>query len=238
MKKAIIIGASSGIGRELANVLSKDNYILGLAARRDELLLQLKKELNTKSFIKHIDISKQDEAMSRLTELISEMQDVDLIIISSGIGHINNDLDWQKENETIEVNVQGVTAMINISIKYFMERNAGQLAVISSIAALRGSGTAPAYNASKAYISNYLEGLRCKINKDKSNISITDIRPGLIDTEMAKGEGLFWVQPPQKAARQIYNKIKCKKKVAYITRRWRIIALIIKYAPDWIYNKL
>lgn len=125
MKKAIIIGASSGIGRELANILSKDNYILGLAARRDELLIQLQKELDTDSYVKHIDISKQDDAMKQLIKLINEMKDIDLIIITSGTGHINNELNWNKEKETIDVNVIGVTAMINISLKYFMTKNSG-----------------------------------------------------------------------------------------------------------------
>lgn len=238
MKKAIIIGASSGIGRELAKILSKHNYILGLAARRDDLLIQLQNELNTESFVKHIDISKQIEAMTRLTELINEMNGVDLIMITSGIGYINNELNWQKEKETIDVNVQGITAMINISIKHFMEKNSGQLVVISSIAALRGSRIAPAYNASKAYISNYLEGIRGMVKKNKSRITITDIRPGLIDTEMAKGERLFWVQPLQKAAYQIYNKIKHEKNIAYITKRWGIYAFIVRLIPDWIYYKL
>lgn len=238
MKKAIIIGASSGIGRELAKILSKDHYILGLAARRVELLVQLQKELNTDSFVKRIDISEQDEAMGQLVELINEMKDIDLIVITSGTGFINKELDWKKEKQTIDVNVHGVTSMINVSLKYFMEKNSGQLVVISSLASLRGSSDAPAYNASKAYISNYLEGMRCKTKKNKTNITITDIRPGLIDTEMAKGDGLFWVQPTQKAAHQIYRKIKQKKEIAYITKRWRIVALIVKHIPNWIYYKL
>lgn len=110
--------------------------------------------------------------------------------------------------------------------------------VISSVAALRGGRDCPAYNASKSYISNYLEGIRYKIKKDGLNITVTDIRPGLVDTEMAKGDGLFWVQPVEKVARQIYAKIKKKKDVAYVTKRWRIIAFILKYLPDWLFNKI
>lgn len=238
MKKAIIIGASSGIGRELAKILAKNNYILGLAARRDELLHQLQKELDTESYVKCIDISRQHKAMNLLDELIAEMKGVDLMIITSGTGHINHELDWHKEKGTINVNVSGVTAMINVSIKHFLAKNSGQLVVISSIAALRGGSDGPAYSASKAYISNYLEGIRCKIKKEKLNITITDIRPGLVDTEMAKGEGLFWVQPPDKAAQQIYDKIVKKKDIAYVTKRWGIIAFFIKRIPDWIYYKL
>ena len=238
MKKAIIIGASSGIGRELAKLLSKDNYVLGLAARRIDMLNQLQKELDTKSYVKCIDIAKQDEAMKKLTELIDEMTGVDLIIISSGVGFINPELDWDKERDTIDVNVSGVTSMINAALKHFIEKNSGQLVVISSVAALRGSSEAPAYNASKSYISNYLEGVRIKVKKNKLNITITDIRPGLVDTDMAQGEGLFWVQPVEKAAGQIYFKIKRKKDVAYVTKRWGFVAFLLRLMPDWMLYKL
>lgn len=191
MKKAIIIGASSGIGKELAKILSKNQYILGLAARRVELLNNLQDELKTETYVKYIDISKPEEAMNKLSELIDEMKNVDLIVITSGTGHINHELDWQKEKETIDVNVSGVTAMINVALKYFIKKNSGHLAVISSVAALRGGRESPAYNASKAYISNYLEGIRCKVKKSGMNITVTDIRPGLVDTVMAMGKDCF-----------------------------------------------
>lgn len=238
MKKAIIIGASSGIGKELARILAKDHYILGLVARRVELLHQLQEELDTDTYIKYIDISRPDEAMNQLSELITDMKDVDIIIITSGTGYINHELDWQKEKETIDVNVSGVTSMINVSLKYFVGKNSGQIVVISSIAALRGGSDGPAYSASKAYISNYLEGIRIKVKKDNLNIAITEIRPGLVNTEMAKGDGLFWVQPVEKAARQIYTKINKKKDVAYVTKRWRIVAFLMKHIPNWFLYKI
>ncbi|NCA67839.1 MAG: SDR family NAD(P)-dependent oxidoreductase [Clostridia bacterium] len=238
MKKAIIIGASSGIGRAIAKILSSEGYILGLAARRTELLTRLQNELATQSYIKYIDISVQDKSIKGLSDLIDEMSGVDMIIITSGNGFINPSLDWEKEKSTIDVNVSGVTAMINTAIKHFYEKGYGQLVVISSVAALRGSGGAPAYNATKAYLTNYLEGIRCRIKKDNKNISVTDIRPGLVDTDMAKGEGLFWVQPVDKAAGQIYAKIKKKKKVAYVTKRWGIIAFILKHIPERLLYKM
>lgn len=151
MNKAIIISASSGIGRELAKRFSKEKYEIGLAARRSNLLFKLQKELPTKSYVKSIDISKQDVAMCQLIELINEMDGVDLIIITSGIGDLNEELNWNKEKEVIYVNVSGVTSMINVSLKHFMKKNSEQLGVISSVGGLRGSREAPSYNASKAY---------------------------------------------------------------------------------------
>lgn len=161
-----------------------------------------------------------------------------IIGASSGIGDINHELDWKIEKDTIDVNVSGVTSMINVSLKYFTQKKSGHLVVISSIAALRGGSDSPVYSASKAYISNYLEGIRCKVKKDNLNITITDIRPGLVNTEMAKGNGLFWIQPVKKVAHQIYTMIRKKKDVGYVTKRWRIIAFLMKRTPDCFFYKL
>ena len=109
---------------------------------------------------------------------------------------------------------------------------------ISSIAGLRGSGIAPSYNASKAYQINYLEGFRQKAAKAKLQIAVTDVRPGFVDTDMAKGDGKFWVAPPQRAAKQIFSAIIGKKDRVYITKRWRLIAIILKILPTWVYKRM
>lgn len=238
MKRAIIIGSSSGIGMQLARTMSKDGFILGLTSRRMELLNNLKDELPCKTYVKYMNILDTDESMAVLNHLISEMGGVDLIIVSAGIGHINNDLKWDLEKETINTNVLGVTAIINASMKHFIKINSGHLVVISSVASLRGSAVCPAYNASKAYISNYLEGIRCKVKKQKLDITITDIKPGLVNTAMAKGEGLFWVMPLEKAVLQIYNAIKKQKDEVYITKRWSLIGFILKILPKSLYYKI
>ncbi len=237
MKKAIIIGATSGIGRELAKILSLNNYIVGMAGRRTELLSNLQSEISG-SYIKRIDVTESEEAITRLNELIQEMGGLDLIVISSGVGFINPELDWKQEKETIDVNISGFATIANAAFKYFSNQGLGHIVGISSIAAIRGSGEAPAYNASKSFVSNYLEGLRQKASKSGIAIIVTEIQPGFVNTAMAKGEGLFWVSPPEKAARQIFKAINNKKKHAYITKRWRIIAWLLKVIPGWIYNKL
>lgn len=238
MKKAIIIGASSGIGKECAKLLSKNNYILGLAARRVPLLEKLQTELPNKSYIKSIDISKTQEAVQRLHELFQEINDVDLVIICSGTGHLNPELDLDKEIDTIDVNVTGFTAMMNASVHYYIKRGKGHIVGISSIGAVRGNRTAPAYNASKAFISNYMEGIRCKMKKENRDITITDIRPGFVDTDMAKGDGLFWIISAETAAEKIYEAIKNKKAKAVIPGKWNIITLMLKIMPDCLYCRL
>ena len=123
-------------------------------------------------------------------------------------------------------------------MNYFKKQGYGHLVNISSIAGMRGNGIAPSYNSSKAYQINYLEGLRLNASKSNSSIYVTDVRPGFVDTAMAKGDGLFWVSPVEKAAEQIYAAIKRKKKVVYISKRWRLIGYILKAIPYSILARL
>jgi short-subunit dehydrogenase len=238
MKKAIIIGASSGIGRELAKILTKNGFALGLAARRLQLLNELRSELPNGAAVKMINVAEPIQAMNALSELIEEIRGVDLIVFASGTGDINKELDWKLENKCIATNVLGFTAIANVAIKYFLAKKSGHFVGISSIAALRGGKEAPAYNASKAFISNYLEGVRQKIAKTKYPITITEIMPGFVDTQMAKGEGLFWVASAEKAATQIYQAIINRKTHAYVTKRWRLVAWLLKALPETVYKRL
>lgn len=238
MKKAIIIGASSGIGKALAFTLAKNGYEVGLMARRVELLEALQQQITTKTYVGHIDISQASEAIEKMQNMIQEMGEVDLIIINSGIGFLNPQLDWLKERQTLDVNVYGFCALAGLVFNYFSKQGHGHLVGISSIGALRGNHIAPGYNASKAFMSNYLEGLRKKAFKDGKEITVTDIRPGFVDTDMAKGGGKFWVASPSKAAEQIYFAIQSKKSVAYITRRWRLIGWLLKLMPNWMYQRM
>jgi len=237
MKKAVVIGATSGIGKELARILAEEGYAVGIAGRRVELLEELQAELSGESKFQRIDVTDLPAAMGQLEELIAEMGGVDLVVISSGTGFIAPELPWSKERETIDVNVTGFAAMANVAYHHFSERGSGQLVGISSIAAIRG-GPAPAYNASKAFVSNYLQGIRCLVAKSGLPIAVTDVQPGFVNTAMAQGDGLFWVASPQKAAAQIYESIKRKRKHVYITKRWRLVAWALRIIPDIIYNKL
>lgn len=237
MKKAIVIGASSGIGRALARVLAEHGYSIGLAARRSNLLAELARELPTPSFVKAIDVSRTDEAMRQMRELIDEMGDVELFVLSAGIGFVNPQLDWNRERDTIDVNVSGFTAMANVAVEYLQTRGSGQIVGLSSIAALRGNRAAPAYNASKAFISNYMEALRNRFRKLNLPIVVTDVQPGFVDTAMAKGEGVFWAAAPEKAAGQIFSAIAKRNEHAYVTKRWRLIAWLLKAAPNWLYHR-
>lgn len=238
MKKAIIVGASSGIGKELALFLAKKGYEVGLMARRMDNLQALQAEIPTKTYVKFLDMSLPSEAMLHLQSLINEMGTVDLIVLNSGTGFLNSELDWEKELQTINVNVFGFCALAGLSYNYFAKQNHGHLVGISSIGAIRGNHLAPAYNASKAFMSNYLEGLRKKAFKDKSDITVLDVKPGFVATGMAKGEGQFWIAPVSKAVEQIFSAINSKKTHVYITKRWKLVGGLLNIMPNWLYDRI
>ncbi len=238
MKKAIVIGASSGIGRELSKILFRNQYAVGIMARRIDLLLELRNEMSNDVLAEKIDVSETDSAKEILTNFIKKMDGVDLLVICAGTGHLNEELDWTLENETIITNVTGFAAIANVAVKHFIKNGSGHLVGISSIAALRGGRESPAYNASKAFESNYLEGLRQKVVKLGLPITITDIKPGFVKTAMAQGDGIFWAADADKAAKKIFNAIKRRKSSAYITRRWRLVAWLIKLLPGFVYERL
>ena len=237
-KKAIIVGATSGIGRQLAILLANSHYIVGITGRRKNLLDELKHQQPDNFIVADFDITDTFLVGGKLDALAAQLGKVDLLILSSGTGDLNKALDFEIEKETLDLNVVGFTAVADWSINYFRQQEQGHLVAITSIAGLRGGRQAPAYNATKAFQINYLEGLRQKMTKMRLPIYITDIRPGFVDTPMAKGEGKFWVAPVEKAVAQIMTSIKRKRSVVYITKRWGIIAIIVCFLPDWMYNKL
>lgn len=237
-KNAVIIGATSGIGAELATLLAGQGYQVAITGRREELLEQVKQQMPEQIRSYRMDVTEIQESLDTLGQIFSEMEKVDLVVISAGTGFVDPAQEWEKQLLTINTNVCGFAAIADAAFRFFCRQGWGHLAGISSLAAVRG-GPAAVYNASKAFESSYLEGLQCRVAKQELyHIHITDIRPGLVDTAMAQGEGLFWVQPVKKAAAQIYQAILKKKKRAYVTKRWAIIAALLRILPDRIYNKM
>lgn len=236
-KKAIIVGASSGMGKELCRILVRKDYAVGITGRRENLLQELQSEMPERIYYRAFDIRDMSKTAKGLRELIRELGGLDLLVLSSGAGFINEELDPEPEFQTIYTNVTAFTDVMTFAYQYFKKHPPGHLVGITSIAALRGNPSAPAYNASKAYQSNYLEALRLKSLKSGIPVTITDIRPGFVNTDMARGDRLFWVASPEKAASLIYRAIKRKKRVAYISRRWRLFAFLLKLAPRRIYER-
>jgi len=180
-----------------------------------------------------------DENIQKLEMLISKLGGLDLIVISAGWGRPSETLNWDIDKKITTTNVNGFIEIANWSFNYFVKQGHGKIAAISSVAANRGSSYSPAYAASKAFESIYCEGLSIKARKLKKEIYITCIEPGFVNTDMAHGgDKMFWIAPVEKASRQIIKAIEKKKRKVYITKRWWLIAKLMRLLPYWIYRKL
>ena len=237
MKRVIIIGASSGIGKELARCYAADGNLVGITGRREPLLSEIQAQRPSQIFIACFDVRHQS-AVAAIKELIAAMGGLDIFIYNAGFGEPSEQLNPDIEMETAETNVVGCVRCVSVAFQFFVKQGFGQIAMTSSVAALRGNSWAPAYSASKAFMSNFAEGLNIKGRKLSKQIVITDIKPGFIKTKVAKGYGRFWESTPEKAAAHIKQAIDRKKRVAYITRRWGIIAVVMRWIPFFLYRRI
>lgn len=238
MPNIMIIGATSGVGYALARLCEQSGWHVGATGRRLELLEQLRDTNPDRIYIRQHDVTKAD-SVAILDSLADEMGGVDVVVYSSGLGTYNPKFEWWLERDTIAVNVTGFTESAVWARHYFEKKGGGHFVGISSVAALFGHRVAPAYNATKAYVVNYLEAVRQSAWHHKLPLFVTDIRLGFVDTPMTRqNEGLmFWKATPEKAARQILHAIKRRKRVAYVTRRYAVAACFLKLLPPWIREK-
>ena len=236
-KKIIIVGASSGIGRETACKYVAMGNKVGITGRREHLLNELKEKFPGQIVTSCFDVMGKENP-ERIRKLIEDLGGLDLLIYNSGYGDPSKELNWEIENTTIKTNVNGFVEIVGYAFNYFVQQGHGQIAITSSVAAVRGNSWAPAYSASKAFMSNYAEGLNIKANRLKKDIIVTDIRPGFIDTKKAKGNRQFWVVPKEKAVKEIVRAIEKKKRVVYVTKKWWLIAQITRLLPYSIYRRM
>jgi short-subunit dehydrogenase len=236
-KKVIIAGASSGIGRELAILYAQAGCRVGVTGRRAALLEEIKNDFPGQIAIAVFDVMGNDNIV-HLRSLIEELGGLDLFVYNAGYGAISAEADWQIDKTTVLTNVNGFVETVNFVFNYYKQQGHGQIAATSSIASLAGNHFAPAYSASKAFMSNYMEGLYLKSKKQHLRVIITDIQPGFVKTKMAAGPRRFWEATAAKAARQMMNAIEAKKFRVYITRRWWLVAQLIKILPGWLYRRM
>ena len=204
----IIIGATSGIGKELWKLYAiEDNHVV-ILGRRKHLLEQMYQERANSTSIYEMDITDTESAAKCIDEIFKELQKIDLAIVCAGTGDINTELLFEKELGAIRTNVVGWTAAVDCIYNHFKQQDKGHLVTITSIGGLAGEPAAPAYSATKAYQINYTQALRKK--SKKTGICVTEIRPGLVDTDMAKGEGLFWVMPPERLPNKLRKRFQTR----------------------------
>lgn len=236
-KNAVVFGATSGIGMELAKLLVHNGYKVLITGRRIERLSMLKKKNPDHYAIRQHDITDLDDSVKLFEELPGIFEHTDLIIHNSGVAESNFDLTWEKDLPTLETNVMGATRIYQLSYNFFKNQGFGHLVSITSMASLVGNRHVPAYHASKAFQASYLESLWMKAQRTrKATIYVTNILPGYVDTDIIIGN-TFWMASLDKAVKQIYTAIQKKKRKAYITKRWRLVALGMKILPPQILIK-
>lgn len=256
-KRAIVMGATSGIGQEVARLLAANGYDVGIAGRREERLVQMAQA--TPGIVAHrqIDVTKED-APTELYKLIEELGGMDLYVHSSGIGWENVALDADKELKTVETNGVGFVRMVSAAYNWFAEQRADEakqraegdeqrasdkernarIACITSIARTRGLGAAPAYSATKRMQAHYLECLSQQARMRHLNIGITDIRPGFVATDLIAGSHFPLQLKAEDVARTIVRAIERGSEVVTIDWRYRLLVAAWQLIPRWLWVRL
>ncbi|GHU64560.1 oxidoreductase [Bacteroidia bacterium] len=238
MKYAIIIGATSGIGQEVAKKLLAEGWLLGIAGRREKELKALQELSPERISIQALDITQKD-APQLLQELITQTGGMDLYFHASGIGFQNLELQADIESRTIETNVAGFTRMVTAAFQYFKQQNSGHLAVISSIAGTKGLGSAPAYSASKRYQNTYIDALAQLAHIQKLNIRFTDICPGFVATALLNDGCKYpMLMKPERVADHIIHALNRHKRVAIIDIRYAWLVFFWRLIPLWLWERM
>jgi len=232
-KRAIVIGASSGIGQEVAKLLISQGWTVGVAARRIERMQGIGAVA-----VERIDVT-TDEATTALERLINKTGGMDLFFYASGIGKQNRELSEDIELATLETNGVGFTRMIGAAYRYFACHGGGHIAAITSIGGTKGLGPAPAYSATKAMQNTYLQALEQLANSQKLKIRFTDIRPGFVDTALLSGDFHYpMMLKPEKVAKEIVCAINHRRHIRIIDWKYRILTALWRRIPRFIWRSL
>ena len=233
MKRAIVVGASSGIGMEVARLLLQQGWTVGVAARRVELLQTIGQVEVTQ-----IDVTAEDAA-ERLRSLITRLGGMDLFFYASGIGKQNRELKEDIELATMQTNGVGFTRMIGEAYRYFATQGEGHIAAITSIAGTKGLGPAPAYSATKAMQNVYLQALEQQAHARGLKIHFTDIRPGFVDTALLAGNFHYpMMLKPKKVAQEIVSAINSKQHICVVDWRYRLLTALWRRIPRCLWRNM
>jgi len=243
-KRAIIVGASSGIGAALAHRLADEGYQIALLARRGEMLEKITIEINkkygeTQALYYVHDVNDHDSIPGLFRQIMADLGGLDTFIFNTGISQKVGlkKYDFEKDRITMEVNLIGALAWLNPVAEVFQSLQGGQIVGISSVAGERGRVGNPSYNTSKAALTCYLEALRNRLTRH--GVNILTVKPGPVQTDLVKdAKNLLFLIPPEQAANDIYSAMRKRKQEIYTPARWRWIMLIIRNIPSFIFRKL
>ena len=214
MKKAIIIGATSGIGYEVTQLLLKKDWILGIAGRRESILKEIQKQAPNRIKTATIDICSAD-APERLRHLIEAIGGMDIYLHCAGIGHQNMKVDTQIELQTLNTNCVGFTRMITYAFHYFQQHGTGHIQNI------------------------YLDAMEQLSYMHHSKIHFTDIRPGFVATDLLNdGKHYPMLMKPKKVATCIVQALEKKKRLVIIDKRYQLLVFLWRLIPACLWKRL
>lgn len=241
----IIIGATSGIGREVAEQLAAQGVRLGLAGRRIELLRELQERYGHERIsIVQMDVT-APSATEALDNLLDEVGAPDVLLFASGVGKQNPELEEEREINTVNTNCGGMVRIVDHFINYVKrttEYNKGHkahIAVITSVAGTMGMGQAPAYSASKSMQSAYIVALAQHVRMQRIPATFTDIRPGFVATELLNPAKHYpMLMTKAEAARHIIRGIERRKRIVIFDWRFRCIVALWCLIPRWLWERI
>lgn len=243
-RRGLIIGASDGLGAELARKLSKEGYSLALLARRRDKLDALCREITADGQLARAyvhNVAEYDKVPALLLKIVADLGGLDLVIFAAGVNLPPGGMDkysFENDRKMIEVNLIGAMAWLHPISEMFQSAKAGQIVGISSVAGDRGRVGNPGNNISKAGLTTYLEALRNRLTRH--GVNVLTVKPGFMKTEMLKtalGPTPFAIEP-SKAADDIIKAMKKHKQVIYTSSIWRWIMLAIQHTPSFIFRRL
>lgn len=243
--RAIVVGASSGIGAAIARELVRQGYLVAALARREALLNELCHVINTDAagtpqlLAYTHNVTDYSQIPGLFQKVVHDLGGLDLIVYVAGIQPAVGleEYNFEKDAATIGVNLLGAIAWLNEAALRFQRAGQGHIVGISSIAGERGRVASPVYNTSKAGLNTYLEALRNRLSRH--GVVVTTIKPGFVDTVLLENAPkTFWVISPEEAARQIYQAMKRKRHTVFVPARWRLVAFIIRNIPSFIFRRM
>ena len=245
MSRAIIIGATSGIGRETAIRLIREGWEIGITGRRREALDSFRAEYGDLVHTATMDVTKPD-ATEALDRLIEEMGAPDIFFYVSGVGYQNRTLDCEKEVRTVQTNCEGMVRMVDHFLNYvrthtdtYSKTHKAHIAVITSIAGTAGMGTAPAYSATKKMQQTYLTALVQLSRMEKIPALFTDIRPGFVATDILNPDKKYpMLLNREKAADEVMKAIQRKKRIHTFDWRFRLLVFGWKLIPRSLWERM
>ena len=243
-KRAIIVGASSGIGAALARRLVREGYTVALLARRVDLLTALCDGINhladeTRAVAYVHDVTDYDTVPGLLQKIVTDLGGLDLFIYNSGISFPSGmkHYEFEKDRRVTEVNFLGALAWLNPVAAMFYNLKAGQIVGISSVAGERGRVGNPSYNASKAALTCYLESLRNRLTR--RGVHVLTVKPGYVLTEMTAGlKNPLFAIPAERAAADICKAIRRRKQEIYTAPIWWLVMFVVRNIPSVIFRRL